>query len=225
MRLQWKGEAFRAQVIAPALEAGMDAAAARLNATMKGAIQRKGSPSAPGEPPRSVTGDAGLKGSVQTWRLDRGEMPVRWVGTTLAYGRHLEFGANPRSRFGKKITVPLNEAARKLRRRHPNLAVSGVPFRVVPLKDGRALLISEAVRPKRDRYAGTEMFDHGGGGGVEGVGARFLLTDSVKILPRPWLRPALRDVQQSGVMQSAVRRAMNQAIKAGAAAFHAGGAR
>lgn len=150
----------------------LDEAAIRVQAeTQKrlnqGASRRGSTPSAPGGSPHKDTGT--LARSIQIDRTGLGDRkrPHIRVGTNLVYARILEFGGTILAK-GKLLTVPITQAARDLLR---NATVRSADLDVHPRKGKPPLL--------KDKSGNIVI----------------VLAQKVRILPRPYLRPAFRKVR------------------------------
>ncbi len=137
--------------------------------------QHGGSPSKPGAYPNSQTGR--LRNDINVAKLGP---KTAAVGTATEYGRHLEFGANPKAKNVKYLTVPLNRKAALARRRLGTIRSLKLDYR--PPAGGK----------RGGNYGGVL-------GKTIGKGPRakfepwFALYKSVRIAPRPWLRRSWRE--------------------------------
>ena len=133
----------------------------------QGASRRGATPSAPGSSPHKDTGT--LARSIQIDRSGLADMrrPHVRVGTNLVYARILEFGGVIRAK-GKLLTVPVTQAARDLLRRG---TARSADLHVVPRKGKSPLL--------RDKSGNVVI----------------VLKRAVRILPRPYMRPAFNKIR------------------------------
>lgn len=174
--IKWRGDQFL-NALPGAIDAGLTAAAARLadQAVRSFGRDHGGVPSAPGSPPNSQRGS--LRNSVG---FAAGRGGRAYVGTGLAYGRHLEFGAVSRPRRAKMLAIPLNKAAKSALRRFDSARAAieaarreGKRIVRIPAKRGIVVGIAPKKRPLTDSHP------------------KWFLTDQAIIRPRPWLRPAM----------------------------------
>lgn len=148
---------------------GLESAGTGLQNDLKKTLRKNRSPSRPGQAPGVVTGQLHL--SVQQDRSNINQFVLR-VGTNLAYGRHLEYGARIRPKNKKALAVPLTDLARKNK---PNK----FPKKLQMIKrKGRAPLLVQLVGGKKKR-----MIPH------------YILLGQVNLAPRPWMRPTLKTFQ------------------------------
>lgn len=126
-------------------------------------------PSAPGQPPSIQSGH--LRRSITARQIGPAEAVA---GTSVLYGRVLEYGGVIRPRKSKYLTIPISPLARKAAA--GGLGAGSMPG-LFPIKSkkGNLLLVRGAK-----------------GGGIEPM---YALKKRVRIRPRPWLRPALRSVE------------------------------
>lgn len=144
-------------------------------------LRGRGVSSPPGRPPAVQTGD--LRRRLYTRLIGRG---VARAGTNSKYGRAQELGGEIVGRNGK-LAIPIGERGRRLAKR------AGGNLRTLDLR---------AVRIR-----GTVMlFDRRG---KELGPPVFVLKDSVRLPPRPYLRPMLRRAAAD------MRRAFENSLRAG----------
>lgn len=122
-------------------------------------------PSPPGRPPGVMTGE--LMGSIAHEEFRKGRVFVSRIGSNLPYAKKQEIGGTVTS-GGKMLTVPLTPEARRIRMQHLSLRSANLAFIKRP---GRAPLL---VR----RHAKMSK-------------PLFVLVRSVRLPPRPYLRPGL----------------------------------
>lgn len=187
-RVVWHGEEFE-RIVRTAVERdGLPAAGIELQREMTGLLKRRRGPSLPGEPPGLDTGT--LARSVNVTEPEN--LSIR-VGTDLPYGRHLEFGAVVTAKKAKYLTIPLNRAAKMMRRRNTTLrSVAGLFPLIRPGKT--PLLARRKVRGK-DKT----------------IEPMFALKKTVRIEARPWMRPALDNAKDE--MQAAFSDATRRGVK------------
>lgn len=123
--------------------------------------------SAPGGPPGVRSGN--LRNSIDAMSPEELGTPSRAAyGTNVAYGRHLEFGAYPRAKAGKYLTIPLHGKAESALIRAGG-SVRNIPglFFIRTMKG--QLFLARKYGGKRAR---VELW--------------FILKKSVRIAARPW---------------------------------------
>jgi phage gpG-like protein len=165
-RLEWDAARLR-RAITPALRAGVGAAAMSMADSTRRRFTKgpRFESSAPGQPPNIQRGY--LRNSVVHVMKDGLEASV---GTNVPYGRVQEFGAIIRPKRRKYLTVPVSIEAKRL-------SEKGVSARdvkgLVPIKrTGKPMLLAMSNGGKPDVW--------------------YVLKKSVKLPPRPWLRPVMR---------------------------------
>lgn len=123
-----------------------------------------------GQPPRSLTGD--LKRSIQIDDTNIKSLIAR-VGTNKVYARILEYGGTIKSK-GKKLTVPLNDKARRMLQRSGSVT-KYKNLKFIISKKGNALL--GLVKGRKKEFEPL-----------------FILKDKVKINPHPYFRPVIKRI-------------------------------
>lgn len=167
MTVEWHGDRFVAEVLNPSVHDGLTQAAIVLQRQMGRTLSQHASPSSPGSAPGVDTG--GLSNSI-VFTTPRGFRT--YIGSPLPYAIQLDRGATIVAK-GKKLTVPLNDKAKRLRRQNASLASVGNPkLSFVRTPNGAYLVRNVGGRAKR-----TEFW--------------FKLVDRVTIAARPWLEPSL----------------------------------
>lgn len=137
-----------------------------------------GSPSSPGSPPNSQTGH--LRNSIAFASPESLGTPGHAAyGTSVEYGRHLEFGAVVRPRNVKYIPVPVNKAAKDMLRRLKGASLRTQKLKFIKYKNGTKML--REVTPAK--------------GKIKANGAAFVLKLVVVIVARPWIERASRDAK------------------------------
>lgn len=189
---EWHGDAFKAHM-QKAVEAGLQQAGIVVQAEMIRRLGQNASPSPIGSAPGVDTGR--LRRSITVER-ESGLSVV--IGTNLAYGRYLEFGARPTAKRVKFLPVPLTREAKMAQRRVGS--VRQIPG-LKAIKTPRGMFL---VKHKGGKRARVEFW--------------FVLKKSVQIRPRPWLRPSLDAALPRA--QAKLRDTVAQAI----GSFRAGGA-
>lgn len=199
---------FRA-VLARAVDRGVGRAAIVFEAAAKTAIRNTGGagvgggkvwnkPSHPGGFPASQSGR--LRNSITS---ERASWAVYRVGTNVAYGKHLEFGAHPRAKRGKYLTVPMNyEASRLLKRAG---SVRNIPGLKIIARTRRGWLLGFK--------AGTSRVVRGKTSKVRNTKALFALVPDVTILPRPWLLPTKVSKANQAAALAEFRKTVDAGIK------------
>lgn len=168
-RVDWHGDEFVRGVLLPAVNDGLTALAITLQGAMTRNLNSTASPSAPGGFPGNLTGELGRS---IVYTEPRG-LTVR-VGSTLPYAVTLERGATIVAK-GKKLTVPLNDRAVRMRRQNASLVGASPKLTFIRTPSGAYL-----VRNVGGKNARTEFW--------------FKLVNRVTIAPRPW---AMRTVRES----------------------------
>jgi hypothetical protein len=121
----------------------------------------------------------------------------RRISARVPYALTLERGGVIRSKAGKFMTIPLNAAAKKIRRDFPSLRT--VPnLKVIRAKSGRLLLVRSAGRGQTKR---TEIL--------------FLLVKVVTHEARPFMAPGL--VKGQAAAQRVFTTEVNKRLMGGAA--------
>ena len=200
---------FRA-VLARAVDRGVGRAAKVFERAAKVGIQRTGGrgvgggkvwnkPSQPGQFPASQSGNLRNKITSEpaSWAVYR-------VGTNVTYGKHLEFGAHPRAKKGKYLTVPMNyEASRLLKTAG---SVRNIPGLKIIARTRRGWLLGFK--------AGTSRVVRGKTSKVRNTKALFALVPDVTILPRPWLLPTKGSKANQAAARTEFRKTVDAGIKA-----------
>lgn len=137
-----------------------------------------GVPSSPGSPPNSQTGH--LRNSIAFASPESLGTPGHAAfGTSVEYGRHLEFGAVVRPRKVRYLPVPVNKAAKDMLRRLKGASLRSQNLKFIKYRNGTKML--REVTPAK--------------GKLKKDGAAFALKLVVVILARPWLARASRDAK------------------------------
>lgn len=165
-RVEWHGDEFVRGVLVPAIHDGLGSLAITLQGEMTKNLNSTRSPSAPGGFPGNLTGELGRSIAYTTPT----NLAVQ-VGSTLPYAVTLERGATIVAK-GKKLTVPLNDRAVRMRRQNASLVGASPKLSFIRTPSGAYL-----VRNVGGKSARTEFW--------------FKLMDRVTIAPRPW---AMRSV-------------------------------
>jgi hypothetical protein len=174
------------QAALPAINAGLTAAA--MVCANKAVESFGASPSPPGGPPGVDTGH--LRRSIAFVSPEAANTPLKaHFGTAVAYGRHLEFGAFITPKKAKYLLVPVDRAlAARLRRIGAGAGARAIPgLKYIPpgrgKRHGGRLVLAKSVR----------VSVRGNGKKSRTVSAgktAFVLKDSVRIQPRPWIMRA-----------------------------------
>lgn len=198
VRITWRVDDFK-RAIQPAIDAGLYAAA---TAFAKGASELLNgpSPSSPGSPPGKDMGHLGR--SITSVSPQKLGTPGRAAfGTSVHYGRHLEFGAIIRAKRTKYLAIPVDRALGqklgRLKGSTPHLwSGSGSTIRAIP-----GLKYIPPIKGKRGgNYGGrlvlassVKVFRRGLGKRGKNVTASaettaFVLKKTVTVQPRPWIK-------------------------------------
>lgn len=168
-RVDWHGDEFLRGVLVPAVHDGLTSLAITLQGAMTRNLNSTASPSSPGGFPGNLTGELGRSITYTT----PANLSVK-VGSTLPYAVTLERGATIVAR-GKKLTVPLNDRAVRMRRQNASLVGASPKLSFIRTPSGAYL-----VRNVGGKAARTEFW--------------FKLMDRITVAPRPW---AMRTVRES----------------------------
>jgi hypothetical protein len=189
--VQWRGEEWLRTTLLPAVEAGLDMSALSYTNTIRRSLNGPRG-SAPGGPPGMDQGTLMRSISIST----PGPLQ-RQISARVPYALTLERGGVIRSKAGKFMTIPLNKAAKDMRRQNPSLRT--VPnLKVIRAKSGRLLLVREAGRGQTKR---TEIL--------------FLLVKVVTHEARPFMSPGL--VKGQAAAQRVFTVEVNKRLMGGAA--------
>jgi hypothetical protein len=202
VQIKLTDEEWRRRLFAPgtgAIDRGLSSAARRLADTI---VRRFGSnhggvPSRPGDVPNSQSGN--LRASIQSVDATGG---TAFVGSSLAYARHLEHGAVVRPRNGRAIVIPLAPSiARQMRNGvRPRSIINALKFdKSRPLAWIKAKRGGVIVMQKRGRKGDMVPL--------------MLLTSRAVIAPRPWAKPGV--VAARPAMEQAFIRSARQAVATG----------
>lgn len=182
----WSADKWLAAIV-PAINAGLTAGAARC---ADEAVRSFGaSPSRPGGPPGVDTGH--LRRSIAFVSPEAAGTPLKaYFGTAVAYGRWLEFGAFITPKRAKYLLVPVDRAlAQRLRRMGAGAggarAMPGLKY-IPPGKGkrhGGRLVLASSVKVHVRGSKGKSRTASAGK-------TVFVLKDSVRLQPRPWIMRA-----------------------------------
>lgn len=231
----WRGDQWAAAAV-PALNKAVTAMAREGMLQAKAIIKptgTKGPPSKPWNPPAGHHGNAGLQGSIDYGTPEQRGTPLRAAfGTSLAYGRHLEFGAFIRPKTKKFLFIPMNWAAQRLMVKHQQNGRACIAE--MKARETKTLKLVY-IRRKRGGTIVGFMQSAGRGKGerfLVGIGRSgaepvFMLAKWAIIEPRPWLlRSALTGeeaIRDAGV-RTAQRELRSAGLVAGAGSSLAGAA-
>ncbi len=130
-------------------------------------------PSAPGQPPNINTGN--LRNNTVASKAKNMRCAV---GTPVKYGLYLENGATITPKNVKFLPVPIGPEGSRFRASHLG-SLKGTGLTLIPRKGKPALLVREVGKGSKRTGARIEPL--------------FVLLPSVRIQPRPWLGPAIRN--------------------------------
>lgn len=153
-----------------ALNAGLTAAARAASGFIKRGMSRgsRFAGSAPGTPPNVQR--AGLRNAVSYTASTRFKSSVG-AAATVPYAAIQEFGGTIRPKTARALPVPVNHAAK----RHMEKAGTPRGLDLIPIKSrGRLFLVPRPYKNGRQRS-----------------GPVFMLTRSVTLRPRPYIRPGV----------------------------------
>lgn len=193
MTFKWNANDIRNR-LEKAARAGVVAAATQLQANIKRTLSTYSTPrdgvtvAPPGGPPGKRTGALGRSIVTDNGKLSTPGAPHVRVGTNLIYARIQEFGGVVSAKNVKALPIPVNQAARRLRRQYETL---------------RAV-------PQRGWIRDNKLFFNVSGrkGGELAV---FKLEKSVRIPARPYLRPTHQ--QSTDAVLDIIRRRVTAAAK------------